>query len=198
MFWTAGMNTAMGATLAAGGCWVMQEGFDAGQALALMARERVTEPYTLPHQARALEEHPDWARTDLSSLRQVYGKSVFTRHPSVHGDPAWQMPVGWGMSETCAFISAHRSDAGRETMRRSLGAILPGVQVKVVDPDTGERGATSGRDGELLVRGPMLMRGYLGKTPRRMLRRRRAGSTPATSDISTSAASCTGRDGAPR
>ena len=37
MFWTAGLNTAMGATLAAGGCWVMQETFEPGQALALMA-----------------------------------------------------------------------------------------------------------------------------------------------------------------
>ncbi len=164
MFWTAGMNTAMGATLAAGGCWVMQEGFDPGHALVLMARERVTEPYTLPHQARALEEQSGWESADLSSLREVYGKSVFTRHPSVHGDPAWQTPVGWGMSETCAFISAHRSDAGREAVRRSLGAILPGVQLKVVDPDSGavvERGT----EGELLVRGPVLMRCYLGKTP---------------------------------
>jgi fatty-acyl-CoA synthase len=61
MFWTAGLNTAMGSTLAAGGCWVMQEWFDPGEALAIMARERVTEPYTLPHQTAALEEHPDWA-----------------------------------------------------------------------------------------------------------------------------------------
>lgn len=106
MFWTAGMNTAMGATLAAGGCWVMQEGFDAGVALALMERERVTEPYPLPHQARTLADHPAWPTTDLSSLRCVYGKAVFARHPTVTGDPNWQMPVGWGMSETCAFISA--------------------------------------------------------------------------------------------
>ena len=97
-------------------------------------------------------------------MREVFGKSVFTRHPSVHGDPDWQMPVGWGMSETCAFISAHPSDSGRETVRRSLGAILPGVQVKVVDPDTGDV-VDIGCDGELLVRGPTLMRRYLGKTP---------------------------------
>ncbi len=164
MFWTAGMNTAMGATLAAGGCWIMQEGFDAGQALALMMRERVTEPYTLPHQARALEEHPDWPTTDLSSLRQVYGKSVFTRHPSVHGDPGWQMPVGWGMSETCAFISAHPSDAGRDTMRRSMGKVLPGVEVRVSDLDSGEV-VDLDSEGELLVRGATLMKHYLGKTP---------------------------------
>jgi fatty-acyl-CoA synthase len=164
MFWTAGINSAMGATLAAGGCWVMQEGFDPGQALTLMTRERVTEPYTLPHQARALEEHPDWAGADLSALRQVYGKSVFTRHPTVHGDPEWQMPVGWGMSETCAFVSAHPSDSGRDAMRRSLGKILPGAEVKVVDADTGE---TVGLDteGELVVRGLTLMSGYVGKKP---------------------------------
>ncbi len=164
LFWTAGMNTAMGATLAAGGCWVMQEGFDAGTALALMARERVTEPYTLPHQTRALEEHPDWLTTDLSSLRQVFGKSAFARHPTVRGDPDWQMPVGWGMSETCAFISAHASSAGREAMRRSLGTILPGAQVKVIDPQTGDTVPVD-TSGELLVRGATLMKTYLGKEP---------------------------------
>ena len=164
MFWTAGINSAMGATLAAGGCWVMQEGFDPGQALALLSRERVTEPYTLPHQARALEEHPDWPAADLSSLRQVYGKSVFTRHPAVHGDPSWQMPVGWGMSETCAFVSAHSSDAGREASRRSLGTILPGAEVKIADPQSGAT-VECGTDGEILVRGLTLMSSYLGKQP---------------------------------
>jgi acyl-coenzyme A synthetase/AMP-(fatty) acid ligase len=163
LFWTAGMNTAMGATLAAGGCWVMQEGFDAGAALRLMQRERVTEPYTLPHQAKTLEEHPDWATTDLSSLRAVFGKSVFARHPKVEGDPGWQMPVGWGMSETCAFISAHPSSSSRETMRSSLGHLLPGNRLRVVDRDTGEVVAR-GVDGELLVKGQTLMEHYLGKT----------------------------------
>ena len=162
LFWTAGMSTAMGATLAAGGCWVMQEGFDAGTALRLMSRERVTEPYPLPHQARALEEHPEWLGTDLSSLRSVFGKSVFARHPTVTGDPGWQMPVGWGMSETCAFISAHPSSSSRETMRSSLGRLLPGNRLRVVDPGTGEV-LPVGEDGELLIKGPTLMEHYLGK-----------------------------------
>src|SRR5690606_13455883 len=96
LFWTAGLNTVMGSTLAAGGCWVMQETFDAGAALRLIERERVTEPYTIPHQARALEEHPDWLRRYLSSCTKVFGKSVFARHPTVTGDPGWIMPVGYG------------------------------------------------------------------------------------------------------
>lgn len=163
MFWTAGMNTAMGATMAAGGCWVMQEGFDVGVALRLMERERVTEPYSLPHQARSLAEHPDWPTTDLSSLQCVFGKSVFAKHPTVTGDANWQMPVGWGMSETCAFISAFPSDSGRDAMKRSLGTLLPGNRLRVVDPDTGER-LPAGGEGELVITGPTLMERYLGKT----------------------------------
>lgn len=163
LFWTAGMNTAMGATLAAGGTWVMQEGFDPGAALALMARERVTEPYTLPHQARALEEHPDWLATDLSSLTAVFGKSVFSRHPTVTGDPSWSMPVGWGMSETCAFITAHPSTSSREELRAGTGRLLPGNRLRVVDLDTGAP-LPRGASGELVIQGPTLMEHYVGKT----------------------------------
>ena len=162
LFWTAGFNTAVGATLAAGGCWVAQEVFDPAEALALMSRERVTEPYTLPHQTATLEEHPDWATTDLSSLRCVYGKSAFARHPTVEGDTRWVMPVGYGLSETCAFVFTHWSDATREATRRSMGTLLPGNQLRVVDPDTG-RALGVGEVGELAVKGPTLMLGYLGK-----------------------------------
>jgi acyl-CoA synthetase (AMP-forming)/AMP-acid ligase II len=161
MFWTAGLNTAMGSTLAAGGCWVMQEAFEPGEALGLMARERVTEPYTLPHQTGALEEHPAWATTDLSSLTCVYGKSAFARHPKVHGDTTWRMPVGYGLSETCAFFCAHWWSASRDEMAHSMGRLLPGNELRVVDPDTG-RALYAGDTGELAIKGPTLMKGYLG------------------------------------
>ena len=163
MFWTAGMNTAMGATLAAGGCWVMQEVFDAGGALRLIERERVTEPYTLPHQARALEEHPDWLTTDLSSCTKVFGKSVFTRHPTVTGDPSWNMPVGYGLSETCAFFIAHESSTPRELMKQSTGRLLPGNELRVVDPESG-RVLGPGDEGELAIRGATLMEHYVKRT----------------------------------
>jgi len=164
MFWTAGFDTAMGPTLAAGGCWVMQEAFDPEGALALMARERVTEPYTLPHQTAALEEQPDWADSDLSSLRNVFGKSAFARHPSVRGDPSWNMPVAYGLSETCSSFASHRSDTPRELLRLSMGRLLPGNRLRVVDPETG-RALRPGQDGELAVAGPTLMLHYVGRDP---------------------------------
>lgn len=164
LFWTAGLNTAMGSTLATGGCWVMQETFDPGEALALMARERVTEPYSLPHQTGALEEHPSWLTTDLSSLTSVFGKSAFARHPTVTGDPGWMMPVGYGLSETCAFFVSHRWDTPRPLTKQSMGRLLPGNQLRVVDPDDG-RPLDVGELGELAVKGPTLMKGYLGLAP---------------------------------
>lgn len=160
LFWTAGLNTALGATLAAGGCLVMDEVFDAGSALRLISAERVTEPYTLPHQTMAVAEHPDWFDTDLSSLRSVFGKSAYARHPTVDGDTGWIMPVGYGLSEMCAFVSAHRSDASREEAKRGSGRVLPGVRVRILDVDSG---APLGPDveGEIAVAGPMVMLGYL-------------------------------------
>ncbi|MFV2174061.1 class I adenylate-forming enzyme family protein [Actinomadura sp. LOL_016] len=164
LFWTAGLNAAMGATLAAGGTWVMQEMFDPGQALALMERERVTEPHTLPHQARALEEHPDWPSTDLSSCTKVFGKSVFTRHPSVTAataDTNWNMPVGYGTSETCSFFTGHPSTTRRDVLREGgFGRLLAGNELRVLDPETGQV-LGPGREGELAVRGPTLMEHYV-------------------------------------
>ncbi|XVQ07635.1 class I adenylate-forming enzyme family protein [Spirillospora sp. CA-255316] len=164
LFWTAGLNAAMGATLAAGGTWVMQEMFEPGHALRLMERERVTEPHTLPHQARAFEEHPDWASADLSSCTKVFGKSVFARHPSVTGDTSWNMPVGYGSSETCSFLTGHPSTTPRELLRKgTYGRLLAGNELRVVDPETG-RVLGPGEEGELAVRGPTLMEHYVKRT----------------------------------
>jgi fatty-acyl-CoA synthase len=157
MFWTAGLNTA----LAAGGCWVMQEWFEPGPAIELMERERVTEPYTLPHQTAALEEHPAWPGADLSSLRCVYGKSAFARHPSVDGDKGWTMPVAYGLSETCTGIASHYSSTSRELLKASSGQLIPESRLRVVNPDDG-RELGPGEIGELTIAGPTLMMRYVG------------------------------------
>jgi acyl-CoA synthetase (AMP-forming)/AMP-acid ligase II len=74
------------------------------------------------------------------------------------------MPVGYGLSETCAFFVAHAWDADREDTKRSMGRLLPGNELRVVDPDSGVV-LGAGRVGELAVRGPTLMRRYLGMEP---------------------------------
>jgi acyl-CoA synthetase (AMP-forming)/AMP-acid ligase II len=163
VFWSAGFITAMGASLAGGSCWVMQETFEPAEALRLMARERVTEPYSLPHQTAAIAEHPDWPTTDLSSLKKVYGKSAFARHPTVDGDTSWQMTVSYGLSETNTAVMGHAWDAGREAVKHSMGRLLPGYELRIVDPDTG-RVLDAYEDGEFAIRGPTLMDHYVKVT----------------------------------
>jgi len=163
LFWTAGLTTALGSTLAVGATFVLQETFDAGEALALIERERVTEPYVLPHQGAALADHPDWLSADLSSLKQVFGKSVFPRHPSVEGDPTWTAPAGFGMSETCAAVISHTASNTRAEMKASTGRLLPGVRLRIVDTDT-DTDLSMGEIGELALAGPMLLDHYVGTT----------------------------------
>jgi acyl-CoA synthetase (AMP-forming)/AMP-acid ligase II len=160
IFWSAGFITAMGASLAGGSCWVMEETFEPGEALRLMARERVTEPYSLPHQTAAIAEHPDWPATDLSSLKKVFGKSAFARHPTVDGDTSWQMTVSYGLSETNTAVMGHAWDAGRDAVKHSMGRLLPGYELRIVDPETG-RVLGPNEDGEFAIRSPTLMDHYV-------------------------------------
>jgi acyl-CoA synthetase (AMP-forming)/AMP-acid ligase II len=142
----------------------MQETFQPAEALSLLEREKVTEPYTLPHQTAALAELPGWEKADLSSLKFVFGKSAFARHPSVTGDPGWNMPVAYGLSETCAIFATHHYDTPRHLLKESTGKLLPGNQLRVLDPESG-RTLPAGESGELAVRGPTLMEHYVGMSP---------------------------------
>ena len=163
-FWTAGFAMVMGATLAAGGCLVLQEHFDPGEALRLLEAERVTTPFAWPHQSAQMEDHPDWARRDLSALRHVEAFSSFGRHPSVHVEDVWSPRAAYGLTETFTIVSSLPADAPKADREASQGAILPGNAVRIIDPDSGEP-QPAGANGEIAVRGPTLMRGYLKAAP---------------------------------
>lgn len=159
-FWTAGFSMVMGATLAAGGCLVLQEHFDPGEALWLLETERVTTPHAWPHQLADLEDHPDWGKRDLSSLRQVEAFTSFGRHPSVEVDDEWSPRAAYGLSETFTIVSSWPARSPPDERDGHQGRILPGNAVRILDPETGEAQPVGGH-GEIAVRGTTLMRGYL-------------------------------------
>lgn len=164
-FWTAGFAMVMGATLAAGGCLVLQEAFSPGEALGLLQEERVTTPHAWPHQLAELEEHPDWGRTDLSALRHVESFSSFGRHPSVRVPvDGWSSRGAYGLTETFTIISAIPSDSSPEVRDRAHGRILPGNSIRILHPASGEP-QPAGADGEIAVAGPTLMRTYVKIPP---------------------------------
>lgn len=163
-FWTAGFSMVMGATLCAGGCLVLQECFDAGEALALLEAERVTAPHAWPHQLADLEDHPDWGKRDLSSLRRVEAFTSFGRHPCVNVGDEWSPRAAYGLSETFTIVSSWPATSRPEEREGHQGRILPGNAVRILDPATGEPQAVGGH-GKIVVKGPTLMRGYLKAPP---------------------------------
>lgn len=158
-FWSGNFTSAMGATLAAGGCLVLQRYFDPGEALRLMQIEHVTYPVAWPHQWARLAEDPQWSEVDLSSLRYVGATSPLRTHPTVNA--AWQEPVFcYGSTETLTLCTAHYSGTPGEISDGNHGFPLDGNTVRIVDPLAGKVLARNA-SGEIAVKGPTLMLGYL-------------------------------------
>ncbi len=157
---TACSASLMGA-LASGTTLVLMRKWDAGEALALIERERVQITGGVPTIAWQLLEHPDREKYDLSSLEVVqYGgapsapdlvKRIFEVFGALPGN-------GWGMTETMATVTQH---VGEDYLARptSCGAPVPVADLKIMAPD-GSTELPVGEVGELWARGPMIVRGY--------------------------------------
>ena len=157
-FWSGNFTQAMGNTLSAGGCLVLQRFFDPGEALKLMQIERVSYPVAWPHQWARLTEDPAWNEVDLSSLRYV-GENPMRTHPTVKTQ--WQEPWScYGNTETLTLNTAHYSGTPREISDGNHGFPLHGNTIRIVDPLTGKVLARN-EAGEIAVKGPTLMLGYL-------------------------------------
>jgi len=163
-FWSAGFNMVMGATLAAGGCLVLQEHFEPGEALRLLEAERVTSPHAWPHQLAQLEDHPDWETRDLSALRHVEAFTSFGRHKTVRVEDAWSPRAAYGATETATIVSSLPADAPADERIDNHGVVLPGNALRIIDPATGEA-LGPGQSGEIAVKGPTLMKGYVKVLP---------------------------------
>jgi fatty-acyl-CoA synthase len=157
-FWTAGIAMSIGATLAAGGCLLLQEAFEPGAALELIERERATALHAWPHQSKALAEHPDAARRDLRSVRKVDFATPIAKLAGIAKDE-YGTGASYGLSETFTIASMLPADAPLELRRTTHGRALPGTQIRIVDPATGGP-LPAGQPGEIAVRGATLMRGY--------------------------------------
>ena len=161
LFWSAGIVSVLGSTLAVGGTYVGDEVFEPGAALKLIARERIDEYYGFPTHTAALADHPDWPTADLSSLTRVTGNNEFDGHPNARPDPAWNHIVAYGMSESCTSVVSHLSTTPTAIQRQSAGRPLPGVELRIVDFDTGAVLAI-GQEGEICVRSLTMMPHYVG------------------------------------
>jgi len=162
-FWSGNFAMALGSTLAAGGCIVLQRHFDTGEALRLMQAERVSMPIAWPHQWARLVADPAWNEADLSSFHYVGDRLPARNHPSVKSD--WQEPMAaYGSTETFTLVTVHPSGTPAEIAADNHGVPLPGNTIRIVDPMSG-RVLPRNEAGEIAVKGPTLMLGYLRVAP---------------------------------
>ncbi|GAA0336378.1 FadD3 family acyl-CoA ligase [Sphingomonas oligophenolica] len=159
-FWSGNFAMVLGATLAAGGTLVLQRTFQPEEALTLMEAERVTFLFAWPHQWEQLVSAANWQSTDLSALTHVDIDSPIARHPTVR--TTWIEPRhAYGNTETFTLGTACPAGTSRAEAGDSHGPPLPGNSLKIVDPMTGAIVAR-GERGEIAIKGPTLMLGYLG------------------------------------
>ncbi|GIX31940.1 MAG: hypothetical protein KatS3mg124_2412 [Porticoccaceae bacterium] len=159
-FWSGNFGMALGSTLSTGGTLVLQRYFEPVEALELMAAERVSMLHAWPHQWAQLVAAPNWRDVDLSALRYIDRDSPVAQHPTVETD--WRQPyAAYGNTETFTIVSIFPAGTPDEIAAGSHGVPTPGSLIKIVDPDTGET-LRVGERGEIAVKGPTLMLGYVG------------------------------------
>jgi long-chain acyl-CoA synthetase len=172
----AGM-TALMTNLWTGRRMVVMPQFEAGQWLSLVARERVTHAFVVPTMMKQLLDHPDFPRTDLSSLRNLaYGGAPMPLAVIRRAIEAFPRAVGfvnaYGQTETTSSLTMlgpddHRLEGTPAELElklkrlNSIGRPLPDVEVRVRD-DAGNW-LELGQVGEIVIRTARIMKGYAGR-----------------------------------
>jgi acyl-CoA synthetase (AMP-forming)/AMP-acid ligase II len=159
-FWVGGLVFGLLGPMQMGVTILTEHRFEAGDVLRLLSAEQATYATGFPHVGPALVNHPDFASTDLSSLREGYQQVLLAPRRRA-ADPSLRV-AQLGMTETC---SSHTwwppHEQLPESKRGSLGVSAPGYEHKIVDESGNE--VPNGVVGEICVRGTAMMRGIVGR-----------------------------------
>jgi len=159
LFWSFGCVNALFTLMTHGGAIVLQHSFDAGEALALIERERCSVFYGTPNMSLALIEHPDRPKRDLSSLRTgaTIGTPDQVRRIVELG--ATEICNVYGLTEAYGNSAVGDAHDPLEIRLNNCGRPLDDVEIRIVDPET-RKPLPTGETGEIVIRG-FLTPGYL-------------------------------------
>ena len=164
LFHVTANNCGAYATTAGGGAIVLMYKWDAGDALKLIAREKVTAMSGVPMMSRELITHPDFSKYDLSSLLSLGGGGAQLQPDlvaKIDSSVATARPnTGYGMTETSGIITSISGDFFIDRPD-SAGPPVATLIVKVVD-DAGNT-LPVGAVGELWVKGSPVIKGYINR-----------------------------------
>jgi fatty-acyl-CoA synthase len=136
--------------------------FDPLKTLQIISTERCTTFGGVPTMLLAMMQHPDFAKHDLSSLRTVVsGGSPVPVYlmEQVKERMGADVAIVFGQTEASAAITLTRQDDTFALKSATVGVPLPHVEVKIINPATGEL-VSCGERGELCCRGYLVMMGY--------------------------------------
>ncbi|MBU5613410.1 AMP-binding protein [Geomonas azotofigens] len=158
-----GCVLAVMACVTHGTTMVPVEIFDPLKVLQAIEKERCTAVHGVPTMFIAELEHPRFAEFDLTSLRtgimagsncpiEVMRRVIRDMHAS-------EITIAYGQTESSPVITQTRTDDPIELKVATVGRVLPNVELKIVDIETGAE-LPPGKQGELCTRGYLVMKGY--------------------------------------
>ena len=152
LFWGLGCENALFALMTHAGTIILQERFEAGEAIDLIEREGCTVVYATANMVRAIAEHPDCRPARLATLRTgvTIGTPEQVRLLADLG--AREVCNVYGLTETYANCTVTDAHDPIEVRAASVGRPLPGFELAIEDPET-RRPLPAGEIGEIKVRG---------------------------------------------
>ncbi|MDE0194642.1 MAG: 4-coumarate--CoA ligase family protein [bacterium] len=159
-FHVYGLQILINFNIRVGATTVSLPRFDLEQFLQVMQDHEVTRAYLVPPIVLALAKHPLVDRYDLSKLKSIVsGAAPLSEELAneVTDRIGVEILQGYGMTETSPATHVALEGSGKPG---SVGGVVPSSECRVVDTSTGED-VEQGESGEIWVRGPHIMKGYL-------------------------------------
>lgn len=154
-------NVVMNCTFLAGAHLTAPARFDAGEALAAIGERGITLFEGVPTMYYQMLAHPGLEQADFATVSRctVGGQTIPAAKLEAvvrrFGCPALEL---WGMTELGGPATTHSPYWA--TRHGSIGLPFPGLAARIADPDRPDRDLPDGQPGELMIRGPLVMRGY--------------------------------------
>ena len=158
-----GLTVNMNFALARGATVVTMARFDLAAFLETIERHRVTRAFLVPPILLALAKHPLVDRHDLSSLDLIVSGAAPLDEGIARAAAdriGCRVVQGYGLTETSPVTHLPPEGPGMTSKPGSVGPPLPGTECRAVDIASGDP-LQAGADGEIVIRGPQVMRGYL-------------------------------------
>ncbi|TEB13288.1 Long-chain-fatty-acid--CoA ligase [Pelotomaculum sp. FP] len=163
MFHCFGMVLAMTAAMTHGVTMSPMPYFSPKLSLECINKEKITAFHGVPTMFIAMLEHEDFSKTDFSYMRTgiMAGSPcpVKVMQDVVDKMNMKEITIVFGQTESSPGCTQSRVDDSIELRVNTVGRALPGVECKIVDPETGED-LPDNVDGEFVARGYNIMKGY--------------------------------------